>query len=195
MRVVGGVSVVRDGARRRKIMASEGGLKPSATSLRRLGIAACVLAYMVAGCGHSAAMRPSQSVQIALAGCGAGHIAFRATTPGAHEKTFTCGEGSWFDGGTRAYIAWLSQPVTSKFVTIILVHGPTVLWAMVQRVSNPSLTVLHGTIPFSRVPEGAQPGSRPSEPMWGTYVQSVYRGAHGASGARLAVGHFSVVED
>jgi hypothetical protein len=141
---------------------------------------------------------PDTAPAAASSACGSGHVAFRATTPGAHEKRFTCGEGSWYDGGTRAYLARLSQPVHARYVTLILIHGAAVLWSVVQQVRDPGARVLRGTVPFAWFPswvKGAHRGRGKSAPLWGTYVLSIYRGAHGAAGARLAVGHFSVVED
>lgn len=129
--------------------------------------------------------------------CGPGTIAFRASVVG--EKRFMCQEGSWYDGGSREYIAHLSQPVDATRVTLVLVHRQAsynagaggVLHTKEVRVTNTRATSLRGTIDFSGVYFVSGPAGAPP---FGTYTLSIYRGP-GAPARLLARGQFTVIED
>lgn len=160
--------------------------------LRRVGIG-MALALLIAS--HSSAAR-GQSVERSSA-CGPGTIAFRA--PSAQERHFACGEGSWYDGGYRLYLARLRAPVGALRVTLVLVHtqaennggrGGELLRKAVS-VHDPKARTFTGKLDFSVVyatsgPDGAPP--------FGTYTLTIYRGVT-ERGQVLARGTFTVIED
>lgn len=166
--------------------------------MRRRSLVVVVVASLVL-LGFAAIMAATAWITHATANtaCGPGTIAFRA--PPAHEKRATCGEGSWYDGGYRDYVAQPSEPVRSTYVTLVLLHRQAaanggqggVLLRKVIRVSRSERTVLRGRIDFSVVYAVNSPAGAPP---FGTYILTIRRGTS-SQGTLLARGTFDVIED
>jgi hypothetical protein len=160
--------------------------------LRYMGTGLAV-AVLVAGCGTDA---QGQGAKHSSA-CGPSTIAFRA--PPAHERRFTCGEGSWYDGGYRLYLARLRAPVGALPVTLTLIHmqagynderGGKLLTEVVP-VRNPKAWILTGKLDFSSVYGTSGPAGAPP---FGRYTLTIHRGVT-ERGQVLARGTFTVIED
>ena len=161
----------------------------------RLSIGALVTGFI--GIAGTVAYTGHDRGQPLLAACGPGAIAFRA--PPAHEKGFSCEEGSWYDGGYRDYIAHLSEPLDAHRATVVLVHQQAgnngarsgVLLTQSMRIRSPRSLTLKGRIDFSSVYSVSPPAGAPP---FGIYTLTIYRGRPG-NGRPLARGTFRVIED